>query len=54
MDVAVEEHDPRLWGLDPVFSTHVKLNILDMKNLTTRKFFPGTDTNACLTQRACA
>ena len=38
---AVESFPPRFWGLDPLFSAKLKLNIRDVFNLSPYPEFPG-------------
>lgn len=37
----VEHYEPRFWGLDPVFSARVKLNIIDVKSLQSHPIISG-------------
>ena len=37
----VEFFPPRFWGLDPLFSAKLKLNIRDVLNLSPYPEFPG-------------
>ena len=37
-----QHYEPRFWGLDPVFSTRVKLNIVDVLSLQPHPAIPGT------------
>lgn len=37
----LEYYEPRFWGLDPVFSARVKLNIIDVISLQPYPTIPG-------------
>jgi hypothetical protein len=39
--VELEHFEPRFWGLDPVFSARVKLNIIDILSLQSHPTVPG-------------
>lgn len=39
---AFQHYEPRFWGLDPVFSTRVRLNIIDVLSLQPHPTIPGT------------
>lgn len=36
-----EYYEPRFWGLDPVFSARVKLNVADVMSLQPHPTVPG-------------
>lgn len=43
VEAEVECYEPRFWGLDPLFSARVKLNVIDVMSLQPHPTVPGEE-----------